>query len=88
MSSPRIEVVGENDLSPLRVRDRSLTVAARYRHTAFPSRDRWGVGLRAHVKFHDLKEFGVSTQQPKAAKGCATSHGEDIVKSFFASALS
>jgi hypothetical protein len=41
-------------VSPFRVRDQSLTVVARYRHTAFPSRDRKGVGLRAHGKFHHI----------------------------------
>jgi len=39
-SSPRFGVAQENVLSPFRVRDHSLTVAARCRRTAFPSRAR------------------------------------------------
>jgi hypothetical protein len=39
-SSPRFGVAQENVLSPFRVRDHSLTFAARCRRTAFPSRAR------------------------------------------------
>jgi hypothetical protein len=37
-------------VSLFRVPDHSLTVVARYRHTAFLSRDREGVGLRAGIR--------------------------------------
>ena len=40
----------------------SLTIVARYRQTVFPSREREGVGWRAHGKFPDFRDQQQETQ--------------------------
>jgi hypothetical protein len=60
-SSLRFGVAQENVLSPFRIRDHSLTVAARCRRTSFPSRAREQAVQGRIAKFH---HFGSSGSRP------------------------
>ena len=60
----------------------SLAVAAQYRHTAFPSRDREGVGLQARRKFPHFK----SSETFRKPRGVLLKQLGDVARTLVSSA--